>query len=152
MKWQHYLLIFLVLGSGGYAVYKLTRGVRNKNPGNIRFNVHNNWKGQKGKDDAGFVIFSDAKYGIRAIGKTLDSYGRRGINSVRDIIYTWAPTNENDTASYVDSVVSRTGFPPDMPLSREYGNWPELVKAIIHHENGFVPYSDAEIIQALEIA
>lgn len=152
MKWQHYLIIFLLL-TGGAAVYQFTRGIRNNNPGNIRYNDANNWQGQTGKDDKGFVIFSDSKYGIRAIGKVIDSYKRRGLLSIRDIISTWAPSSENNTEAYVESVVKKMNVPTHhYQPARDDGDYPSLVKAIITHENGVNPYSDETIKSALAMA
>jgi hypothetical protein len=146
MKWYHYAIILLILTSGSAAVYTMTRGIRNKNPGNIKYNPANNWKGQVGADDAGFVKFSDSKYGIRAMGKLLDTYRAGGIISIRDIIERWAPSTENKTEKYIKFVVRHMDvatyhFQP----ARGEGDYPSLVKAIITYENGFNPYSDEEI-------
>jgi len=130
-------------------MYKLTRGIRNKNPGNIRDSIYNNWNGKTGVDGAGFVIFSDARFGIRAIGKTIDSYQRRSVLTIAQIIETWAPPSENNTASYIQSVAARMATSPDYIPSRSKGDYLPLVKAIITHENGFNPYSDDEINQGL---
>ena len=134
-------------------MYKLTRGIRNKNPGNIRFSLSNDWLGQVGQDEAGFCKFSDDVYGIRAIARTIKSYQRRGVLSVRQIISTWAPANENDTESYIRSVVKRMDVPGGdfIPYAAE-GDYPDLIKAIIYHENGTQPYSDELINQAIGMA
>lgn len=152
MKWPHYLILFLILSGGGYAAYQMTRGLRNKNPGNLRYSQYNDWNGQTGQDSAGFVIFSDAKYGIRAMGKTLDSYQRRGVSTIAQIIATWAPSVENDTQSYIRSVVSQMGASSsDYEPSRENGDFVPLVKAIIKHENGLNPYNSETIETALNL-
>jgi hypothetical protein len=153
MKWYHWLIIGVVLTGGGAVVYQLTRGIRNNNPTNIRYNPNNNWKGQVGEDNAGFVKFSEVQYGIRAAGKVLDSYRRRGVLSIRGIIENWAPASENKTEDYIAFVVKKTGaatyhFQP----ARDEGDYPDLIKAIIEFENGFNPYSDQQIIDALNLA
>lgn len=150
MKWYHYTLIAMLLLGGGVA-YQLTRGLRNKNPGNIRFSESNDWKGQVGQDDKGFVIFEHAKWGVRAMGKTLDSYNARGVFTVTDIISNWAPTSENDTQSYINSVLKQTGWSFYHIPTRLFGGYLDLVKAIIKHENGFNPYTDNEIENWLNI-
>ncbi len=129
---------------------KLARGIRNNNPGNIRHNAANNWVGAIGIDDAGFVIFDTPEHGIRAMRKVLESYGRRGIDSMRGIIETWAPRVENNTDSYIQSVALQTGWNPETILSTSH--YPEMVKAIIKHENGSQPYSDQVIFHALQLA
>lgn len=151
MKWYHALVFLLIFTGGGAYVYQQTRGIRNKNPGNIRYNVHNDWKGQVDKDDKGFVIFSHAKYGVRAMGKTIDSYRRRGVITVADIISTWAPSNENDTNAYIKSVLKQTGWDWYHTPTRLFGGYIDLIKAIIKHENGFNPYSDNDIENWLDI-
>ena len=131
-----------------------TRGLRNNNPGNIGENARSNdaWIGEASIDlDSEFEVFEAPEYGIRAIGKVLDSYARRGITSVRDIINTWAPPVENDTDSYVRAVSQRSGlFPNDQVSDR--ADRVRLVAAIIHHENGFNPFSDEFIDRALALA
>lgn len=144
------VVVALVL-YGGYRM-GIPRGIRNKNPGNIRYHAANDWLGQVGKDDAGYAIFSDAKYGIRAMGKTLDSYQRRGVLTVEDIINTWAPPSENNTGAYLSHVLQLTGWPPGFIPIRAEGDYPTLVKAIIKHENGLQPYSDDFIAASLAIA
>lgn len=142
--------------AGGTAVYYKVRGLRNNNPGNIRYNPANDWKGQTGYDGTpdkpGFAVFSHAKWGIRAIGKTIDSYKRRGVLSVEQIITEWAPGHENNTAAYIASVRSKTGWPRGYVPVREEGDYLPLVKAIITHENGMNPFSDSEITGALNLA
>ncbi len=81
--------------------------------------------------------------------KILQSYRRRGLNTVREIISAWAPTVENDTAAYIESVCGRVGVGPDDPV--EPTN-PELIKAIIRHENGQQPYSDNTISDGIKLA
>jgi len=151
MKWFHYTILLILLTGGGVIAYQYTRGIRNKNPGNIRYNPANDWNGQTGQDSDGFVIFSDSRFGIRAMGKILDSYRGRGVTSIREIISSWAPNSENDTESYISSVVQSMNAPSyHFTPTREDGDYPALVKAIIKHENGINPYSDGEIIAGLD--
>lgn len=61
--------------------YKVPRGIRNNNPGNITHNVTRNvarWWGQSlTQNDKHFVEFVDPVWGIRAIAKTLMTYQRK---------------------------------------------------------------------------
>lgn len=149
---------FLMLGGlvtiGAYGVYKMKvpRGFRNNNPGNIRHNPANQWKGMTGQDSDGFVQFSDTRYGIRAMGKIIDSYKRRGIVMVRHIIEEWAPRSENDTDDYIAHVQLETGWQSYHVPMREAGDYLALIKIMIEHENGDQPYSDDYIKEALAIA
>lgn len=125
-----------------------TRGIRNNNPGNIRHG--DKWRGlSASQPDPAFCTFVAPVYGIRAMVKILRNYRKRGINTVAEIISAWAPTVENDTAAYIKSVCSRTGVGPNDPI--EPTN-PDLIKAIIKHENGSQPYSDNTINDGIKLA
>lgn len=126
-----------------------TRGFRNNNPGNIEFSERNNWKGQTGTDGR-YATFSDMKFGIRAIGRTLNSYtSRHGLKTIRGMITRWAPDFENNTKSYISAVSQRTGLDPDRELSGS--DHLLVVEAIIHHENGSQPFPLSYISEALAI-
>lgn len=132
----------------------IPRGIRNNNPGNIRRNG-DPWQGLSDRQtDIEFFTFKSAVYGIRALARLLINYqDRYGLRTIEQIIGRWAPTNENDTAAYARAVASRTGFESDEKLDmHRYADLEPLVKAIIHHENGQQPYTDAEITKALVLA
>lgn len=112
-----------------------TRGVRNANPGNIR-KSKDQWEGAIG-DDGAFVIFDSPESGVRALAKNLQSYGRQGYDSIEKIINRWAPPSENDTQSYIDSVVSATGIPATQSLDlSDPDTLSSLAQAISFHETG----------------
>lgn len=126
----------------------MTRGIRSNNPGNVRRG--DQWRGLSAtQPDQDFCTFIAPVYGIRAMVKILMSYKRRGIDTVQEIVSTWAPPSENDTAAYVRSVCSRVGVGPNDPV--EPTN-PDLIKAIIRHENGSQPYADNVILDAIRLA
>lgn len=121
-----------------------SRGFRNCNPGNIRKSSIE-WLGMSSlQTDPEFVMFVDPKYGIRAIAKIMRTYQRDGLTSIRQIIDRWAPPVENNSDAYVQDVAVRTGMDPDQDVNYT-SIMPNLVKAIIIHENGFNPYSDSTI-------
>ena len=125
------------------------RGFRNNNPGNIEFSELNPWVGQTGTDGR-YATFSHMKFGIRAIGKTLNTYAARyGIRTIRGIIDRWAPDFENDTNSYVNSVAQTAGVSPDAILSG--GDYIAVVAGIIKHENGSQPFPLDYIAEAMAI-
>lgn len=129
------------------------RGIRNHNPGNIRENenVDYEWQGERLLDtDADFEEFQTPQYGIRAIARILASYNRRGVNTISSIIATWAPPVENDTVSYIRSVVDAVGLDAD-DIVFEY-HWPQLIAAMIYHENGQQPYSLNTIQEGIDLA
>lgn len=112
-----------------------TRGVRNSNPGNIR-KSKDKWEGAIG-DDGAFVIFDSPESGVRALAKNLQSYGRQGYDSIEKIINRWAPPNENDTQSYINSVVAATGIPATQSIDLTNPDvLASLSEAIGYHETG----------------
>lgn len=87
------------------------RGIRNNNPGNIRWGA--DWQGLKkdGKlQDPSFCVFKSPVWGIRALAKLLKNYQRLyGLNTPRKIINRYAPPNENQTQAYIQSVAHQLG-------------------------------------------
>ena len=126
------------------------RGIRNHNPGNIR-RSDDDWEGLAPvqRDDS-FFQFVNPVYGIRAMARILDSYRNRGVDTIKEIISTWAPASENNTAAYVASVVSQTGIGENQYVTR--ADYADLIEAIIRHENGQQPYSRQLINQAIAMA
>lgn len=123
-----------------------TRGERNNNPGNIRFDSRWTWKGQVSQDSGGYLIFDYPENGIRAIVKDLLSKFARGLNTVYGIISVYAPPSENNTKSYIDAVSSALGVSSTASLDlMNTGTMRGFVRAIIKHENGRIIYTDATI-------
>lgn len=125
------------------------RGIRNNNPGNIRLGA--NWQGMSTvQNDGSFVQFISPEWGIRAINKILDSYQRRGVVTVQDIIATWAPPNENDTQAYISAVANGMRATPDTVVTKDLRTG--LIAQIIKHENGVQPYDLAQIDSGVAMA
>ncbi len=123
------------------------RGIRNNNPGNIKYNGIA-WKGlATPPSDGTFCIFETQHYGIRALARLLKNYNRHyGLRTIYSIINRFAPTTENKTAAYIDSVCKSTGYDPHELLDIDNPRiMLALVKAIIKHENGKQPYTDEEL-------
>lgn len=115
----------------------LPRGIRNNNPLNIR--VGNVWQGEvKKPTDGAFEQFISMKWGVRAAFVILRRYIKRyGHNTIRSIVSTWAPSNENNTNAYVDFVAKRTNINPDKPISfDDKQTMVAIVSAMIRQENG----------------
>lgn len=132
------------------------RGERNNNPGNIDRNPKNKWLGTAPdqSSDPRFVVFTDAKYGIRAIAKLMMSYQHDdNLHTVRGLILRWAPPSENKSLAYVNDVAADIGVKPtDIIDVDSMDVMLPLVKAIITHENGENPYPDSLVIEALHLA
>jgi len=95
---------------------------RNNNPGNLIY------VGQPGAHQGagGFAAFDSYNAGLAALKSQITLNADRGydaagrpVTTVRELISSWAPSSDprNDTAAYIASVASSTGFDPDMPLS-----------------------------------
>lgn len=132
----------------------LPRGIRNHNPGNIR-RSRDPWQGLAAvQSDPDFLQFESAKWGIRALARTLITYqDRLGLNTVARMIRRWAPPTENATGAYVRAVARHVGVDADQPINvHDYGMLRPMVEAIIQQENSQQPYTDAEIDAALVFA
>lgn len=121
------------------------KGIRNNNPGNLRYVASIAWKGQTGDDGTGYAVFDTAEDGIRALGHQLATYIGRGVNTVTSVITTYAPDTENNTDAYITDVSNRMGIDPNQPF--DTGAIPSLAQAIIIHENGQDPYGIDDIAQ-----
>ena len=113
------------------------RSVRSNNPGNIESNS-TAWVGKTG-DDGRFVTFATPAHGVRAMGKTLETYqNKHGLTTVNDMINRWAPPNENNTTNYANFVAQRMGVDPNQSI--DLSENPELaekmVTAMIRMEGG----------------
>ena len=92
-----------------------TRGLRNNNPGNLR-KTADKWEGQTG-DDGEFCTFVDLEHGCRAMMKLLINYKKRyGLDTLSKIISRYAPTTENDTSTYLQTVAKATELNPNQAL------------------------------------
>lgn len=120
------------------------RGMRNNNPGNIRFRGQNT---ATGVDAQGFAIFPTLADGIREANRELNLFNSRGINTIRAIVSKWAPSNENNTAAYIAGVAKRMGVNPDAQLTA--ADRQKLLQAIFSREVGAGKVSTAQISSAL---
>lgn len=128
----------------------LPRGLRAHNPGNLRRTGDSQWQGMAPvQSDPEFVVFGEARWGIRALATVLKTYQKRHrLNTVAKIVRRWAPPSENDTDAYTRAVSAQVGVRADEPIDvLQWETMRRLVIAITIHENGFCPYS-AETIAA----
>ena len=128
-----------VYSQSGYSQPVATdkRGFRNNNWLNIRIS-DNNWQGKRvDNTDGEFEQFETPELGIRAATKNIRTYGQRGLQTVKDIISTWAPASENNTASYIQNVASRMGVDPNQTLDlNDTDTMVKLISAMTISENG----------------
>ncbi len=132
---------------------KISRGLRNNNPLNIRRNS-TRWKGLAPvQSDKDFFCFSEMCWGYRAAFITLRTYfSRHGLRTLRQWISRWAPPCENDTAAYVRFVASRSSIAADDELDiGNRGTMLSVVAAMSHMENG-VPARMDDVEKGWELA
>jgi hypothetical protein len=132
----------------------MPRGVRNRNPGNIR-RSRDRWKGLAPLQlDPEFCVFEAPIWGIRAMAVILRNYQRRhGLRTVAQIIGRWAPPTENQTSAYVGAVAKAVGLSSRAVVDlADRAKLHALIAGIIHHENGMQPYDPQTIDMAIDLA
>lgn len=112
----------------------LPLGLRNNNPGNLR-DSGILWQGRVGANK-GFTVFDAVENGIRAYAVDIRSKINRGLNTINKIIPVYAPPSENNTSSYITTVVRLTGFSADKKLDVTGDTLYKLAKAMFYVENG----------------
>jgi hypothetical protein len=136
-----------------------SRGIRNRNPGNIRKDSFTHWEGESVfEHDNDFVVFETPEHGIRAIAIVLrNDRSKYGPTTVRQIINRWAAPVEKAVDNYVLAVIANwldidldeDAFPRDRLA---IDSMAMLVAAIIYYENGEQPYSTETIQRGLRMA
>lgn len=112
------------------------RGLRNNNPLNIRHNA-DTFQGEIKGNDKSFKIFSSMAYGYRAAFVILATYLSIGYNTIEKIISRWAPPSENNTQTYISTVVKYSGVAADEVLTATSGDkYILIVSAMSFVENG----------------
>lgn len=125
----------------------LPRGLRNNNPTNI-VDDGTMWLGKTGNDGR-FITFKNVAYGIRAyIINFFASVNKHGCSTLDLYINRFAPPSENDTASYLATVVNDTGISADAPIPTDQASISSILRAQLNVELGakYAPLvTDADI-------
>ncbi|WP_455639785.1 structural protein P5 [Parabacteroides sp.] len=116
---------------------ELPRGLRYKNPLNIR-RSSDVFQGEVNPSrDKEFKQFKTIAYGYRAGFKILSNYYRiYKLTTIRKMISRWAPENENNTSAYVSLVSSYAGIGPDDQISFDREQMIRVVAGMSKVENG----------------
>ena len=117
---------------------KMSRGLRNNNPGNIRLGNFR-YKGERAEStDSAFRQFESVEWGYRAMFVLLHTYStKRGCRTLRAIINRYAPPTENFTEGYIHCVARATHLSPDEDISTTDGAiMTAIVAAMSEVENG----------------
>lgn len=118
----------------------ISRGLRNNNPLNIEKTKGGNpWLGEiVPSADSRFAQFRSMAYGYRAAFKLLNNYQKNyGLDTIRKMISRWAPSNENHTDAYVETVSNRSGVPANSRITTTNRDvMVPIVAAMSYVENG----------------
>lgn len=115
------------------------RGIRNRNPLNIRYNSANKWQGlDDPPSDGAFARFKDDQWGIRAAVVLLRNYQKKyKLQTVAELINRWAPHNENDTRAYTRAVADYMAVAEDYPVNlNDPGEVESLLRGMCRVECG----------------
>lgn len=124
---------------------KVTRGIRNNNPGNLDYVPM--WAKQGATRETGnngrFAAFATPEEGLRALAVQLKRYANAGEDSVYKIIKKYAPETENNTIAYMNAVARRMGTGINTRLNMsDPAIMQKIMNEIIRFENGYNPYSN----------
>lgn len=116
---------------------KITRGLKNNNPLNIR-KSKDKFLGEIESTDKAFKQFKSVDYGYCAVFIILATYNIRGANTIEKIISKWAPPSDgNHTENYIKNVSTRSGIDRRKVLTLKDGNaYIKIVAAMCYSENG----------------
>lgn len=128
--------------------YRIPQGILNNNPGNLEF------RGQSGAIQMGrFAGFSSEGEGLFQLGRQLELFYSRGLNTVQSIVSKYAPAGENNLAAYIADVTKRTGFGANQALNlNDPAVLANLMNAVIFHEQGYNPYRSSLVREQAETA
>jgi hypothetical protein len=117
----------------------LSRGYRNNNMGNIRISKTKNYLGRvplEKNTDGSFEQFIEFRYGTLAMIELLEKYINGGTDTLRKVIYKYAPPSENDSSVYLNNVSKWAGISLDTSLNTDKNTLKGLVIAMGRVENG----------------
>ena len=131
----------------------MSRGIANRNPGNIR-RSRVRYRGEvRPSRDPDFKQFESMEWGYRAMFVLLDTYRLRyGLDTLRRMISRYAPPEENHTALYIDAVCDMTGVGADEPIdTRDRATMVPVVAAMSQIETG-VRAARSEVERGFDLA
>lgn len=129
----------------------LPRGLRNNNAGNIRLSKTRYLGEVVPSSDKAFKQFKTMAWGYRAVFVLLDSYYRKGLVTLRQMISRYAPPNENDTESYIRNVAQNAVVDPDAPLDVNDRTVMILVAAAISNVENGIPADIDDVVEGWEL-
>lgn len=128
------------VAQSAYIERTMSRGERNNNPLNI-IKTKDKWTGEVDGQDEKFKTFATKEDGEKAAKNLLLSYQKNfGLKTISGIIGKWAPSNENDTSSYINTVSRLSGIPPEQEIDlNDAETMNRVYSAMYRVENGYSP-------------
>lgn len=131
----------------------MTRAERNNNPGNLKHTANGRllsaYTGEiRPAVDSTFRAFKSKLWGYRALLHQLNAYLKRGLDTIEEIIPTYAPSTENNTRAYVSDVSKWTGWTVNKKI--QPSDLVTLAAAISRKESGKIP-DKAIIVEAAKL-
>ena len=131
----------------------MTKGIALNNPFDLEVNPNIQWEGEiPTTDPTGiFCQFSTPYFGIRAGMMDLrNQQVLHGLNDIEQIIEKFAPPSENNTLAYVSAIVAALKVGSRDPINLSDPSFlAKFGKAVIVQEQGYNPYPDTLINQAV---
>lgn len=127
----------------------ISRAERNNNPGNLEF------RGQSGatpEDGEGrFAKFATPAEGVEALANQLRLDGSRGLNTIEKIIRKYAPSNENNTESYIKTLSKYTSIGRNENVdTNDVYTLHGLIKGISRIESGGDFLNEKDVLTGLD--
>lgn len=120
------------------SINKVSRGIRNNNPLNIR-RSSSRWLGKipfERSTDKEFEQFENMAYGLRAGAVLLSNYIKRGYNTIYKIVSRFAPASDgNDVSNYVSILKWNVHVTEHYVLDNSY--IPKLLQAMCLVESNY---------------
>ena len=112
----------------------MSRGLNNRNPGNIRRSATKYLGEVAPSRDAAFKQFETMAWGYRAMFVLLDSYSRKGYRTIRQMVSRYAPPIENHTEigadEPLDTQAGETMIPIVAAMSRVENGRPAVLSDV----------------------
>lgn len=129
----------------------MSRGLRNRNPGNIRISKTKYLGEVTPSQDRAFKQFSSMAWGYRAMFVLLHTYKKNGYRTLRQMINRYAPPIENHTESYISSVSRWADVFADVSLdTNDPAVMIPVVSAMSRVENG-KPAVEADVREGWQL-
>ena len=118
----------------------VTTGIRNRNPMNVFARGSKDpWLGQIGKDERGHAIFATFEHGLRAGAIVLlRYYDKHKLDTVEKIINRYCTGNQK---AYTAFICKKLRIQPTEVINVAE-RLPDLMKAMVHFENGYQIFPD----------